>query len=97
MARIDITEVQAGGKTYAIRTRRGPLYVDGKEADAYVDFDKREIVVDSSVKGSRFVEVILHEVEHAQYPFLDEDIVECAAKEKTDILSDLDLLGWHDD
>jgi len=97
MAHIKLTEIQAGCQTYEIMTRRGPLKVDGAVVDGFVDFDKRRIVIDDKVEGARFVEVILHEVEHIQYPYLDESVVEQAAKEKTDILSELNLLGWHDD
>lgn len=83
---------KAGGRTYRLYAKSPPLKVEGRNVYGFVDYDTQEIHVEDTLKGKKLVEIILHEMDHAQYPEATEATVRQAAREKAELLHKLGLL-----
>lgn len=77
------------GKRWELVFRRIP---DREEAHGYCeppDRKRKRLVVDSRLEGEKRLEIVVHELLHAVFWYLDEDVVDQMAKDIAKVLWDL--------
>ena len=80
-------KIQLAGQSVKVRVSSRPL----KGCHGYARKYAREIVISKGLSRRQLLEVVLHEMQHMQQWYLDEEIVETMAAEQAEALIALGL------
>ena len=84
--------VQLAGRSVVVRESQRPL----KSVNGYCQRGKKGqpdlIVISKGLTVCKQLEILIHEMDHLQYWMLTEEVVDAAAKEKSDALERLGVV-----
>jgi hypothetical protein len=84
--------IQLGGKPVVVRESSKPLKAHDGYCRPPADGQPGLIVISKGLSPSKQIETFLHEADHLQYWFVDEEIIELACREKNEALEQLGLI-----